>query len=530
MATLPATRASRRPSKMPGRTPGREPLTRFDRRLSLILDHATEVFCVKGYEGASMRDLSRATGMSLAGLYYYFESKERLLFLIQKHTFTTILEKLKSRLESVTDPEERIRIFILNHLEYFVSNQQGLKVLSHEDESLKNGWSSEIKGIKREYYRICLRLMEDLRQKRGLDFNARTAVMSLFGMINWIYTWYNPRIDGNAQALAEQMGDIVLNGIVRGGKRPLKGQKNSTELRHRRGGALIRTRLSQNFADLIKEQSMATLTTTQPATGETTKQLINYRTDAGVAVIEMNDPPANTYTYEMNRQLDEAILRARMDNDVHVIVLTGVGDKFFSAGANIKMLASVDPTFKYYFCLHANETLLRLEHTPKLVIAAINGHCVGGGLEIAMAADLRIARKDAGKIGLPEVNLGVLPGTGGTQRLSRMVGKSKAIELMITGNTFSFEEAQEFGIVNDIFEREGFMENIMEYARQFTPPNKAAKAVGRIKRAVQTGWEIPMESALAVERENQQILFQSEDAKEGLAAYVEKRPAVFKAK
>jgi enoyl-CoA hydratase len=270
-------------------------------------------------------------------------------------------------------------------------------------------------------------------------------------------------------------------------------------------------------------------TTMQPA-AETTKQMVNYRTDAGVAVIEMNDPPANTYTYEMNRQLDEAILKARMDNDVYVIVLTGAGEKFFSAGANIKMLASVDPTFKYYFCLHANEMLLRLEHTPKLVIAAINGHCVGGGLEIAMAADLRIARKDAGKIGLPEVNLGVLPGTGGTQRLSRLVGKSKAIELMISGNTFSFEEAKDFGIINDIFERDGFMDNIMEYARQFTPPNKAAKAVGRIKRAVQTGWEIPMESALAVERENQQILFQSDDAKEGLAAYVEKRPAIFTAK
>ena len=271
-------------------------------------------------------------------------------------------------------------------------------------------------------------------------------------------------------------------------------------------------------------------TTIQPTTADTTKKLINYRKDAGVSVIEMFDPPANTYTYEMNRQLDDAILQARMDNDVHVIVLTGSGDKFFSAGANIKMLASVDPTFKYYFCLHANETLLRLEHTPKLVIAAINGHCVGGGLEIAMAADIRIARKDAGKIGLPEVNLGVLPGTGGTQRLSRLVGKSKAIELMVTGNTFSFEEAKELGIVNDIYERDGFMENVMEYARQFCPPNKAAKAVGRIKRAVQTGWEIPMESALAVERENQQILFQSDDAKEGLAAYVEKRPAIFTAK
>jgi len=271
-------------------------------------------------------------------------------------------------------------------------------------------------------------------------------------------------------------------------------------------------------------------TTVQPASGEATKQLINYQVDAGVAVIELCDPPANTYTYEMNRQLDEAILKARMDNDVYVIVLTGAGDKFFSAGANIKMLVSVDPTFKYYFCLHANETLLRLEHTPKLVIAALNGHCVGGGLEIAMAADIRIARQDAGKIGLPEVNLGVLPGTGGTQRLSRIVGKSKAIELMVTGNTFSFEEAKELGIVNDVYERDNFMANIMEYARQFCPPNKAAKAVGRIKRAVQTGWEIPMESALAVERENQQLLFQSEDAKEGLAAYVEKRPAVFKAK
>ena len=271
-------------------------------------------------------------------------------------------------------------------------------------------------------------------------------------------------------------------------------------------------------------------TTTQPVSAETTKQLINYRTDSGVAVIEMNDPPANTYTYEMMRQLEDAILRARMDNNVYVLLLTGAGDKFFSAGANIKMLSTVDPTFKYYFCLHANETLLRLEHTPKLVIAALNGHTVGGGLEIAMAADIRIARKDAGKIGLPEVNLGVLPGTGGTQRLSRLVGKSKAIELMVTGNTYTFEEALEYGIINDIYDRENFMENIMEYARQFCPPNKAAKAVGRIKRAVQTGWEIPMESALAVERENQQLLFQSEDAKEGLTAYVEKRPATFTAK
>ena len=268
-----------------------------------------------------------------------------------------------------------------------------------------------------------------------------------------------------------------------------------------------------------------------PTVSETAqKSFIDYRTDAGVAIFELSDPPANTYTYEMNRQLDDGILRARMDKDVYVIVLTGAGDKFFSAGANINMLTSVDPTYKYYFCLHANETLLRLENTPKLVIAAINGHCVGGGLEIALAADIRIARKEAGKIGLPEVNLGVLPGTGGTQRLSRVVGKSKAIELMAIGKTFTFSEAKELGIVNDVFEGDNFMPAVLEYARQFCPPNKAALAVGRIKRAVQSGSEIPIESGLALERENQQLLFESDDAKEGLSAYIEKRPAVFTAK
>ncbi len=187
---------------------------RFHRRLGEVLDHATEVFCEKGYEGASMRDLSRASGMSLAGLYHYFGSKERLLYLIQKHTFTTILEKLKIRLAESADPEERIRVFILNHLEYFLANQEGMKVLSHEDEALKNGLGSEIAAIKREYYRICLGLMEALKRERTLDFDARTAVMSLFGMMNWIYTWYNPRVDGAAEGLARRMGDIFLRGVI----------------------------------------------------------------------------------------------------------------------------------------------------------------------------------------------------------------------------------------------------------------------------------------------------------------------------
>jgi len=262
------------------------------------------------------------------------------------------------------------------------------------------------------------------------------------------------------------------------------------------------------------------------------KRVINYGKEGHVAVIEMCDPPANTYTHEMMRQLDEAILDARFDDEVEVIIITGAGEKFFSAGANIGMLNSVTPEFKYYFCLHANETLSRLEQTPKLVIAALNGHCVGGGLEIAMACDIRIARKDAGKIGLPEVALGVLPGTGGTQRLARLVGKARALELMATGRTFSFEQAQDYGMLSDIYEGDvaSFREQILDYANQFTSPNKAPMAVGHIKRSVQTGAEIPLETALALERELQSLLFKSQDAKEGIAAYNEKRRARFSGK
>ena len=263
---------------------------------------------------------------------------------------------------------------------------------------------------------------------------------------------------------------------------------------------------------------------------ETTAKLVNYQKDGGVAIFELADPPANTYTHEMMRELDENILKARFDPGVHVILIRGAGEKFFCAGANIKMLTQSDPYFKYFFCLHANETLNRLEQTPKLVIAAMNGHCVGGGLEIAMAADIRIAKKGAGKIGLPEVALGVLPGTGGTQRLARLVGKSRAIELMTTGTTFDFETAEKYGIVNQVFEGDDFMDQVMEYARQFCPPNKASKAVGRIKRSVTSGIEVSFSESLAIEREMQQQLFQSEDAKEGLNAYIEKRKANFSGK
>jgi enoyl-CoA hydratase/carnithine racemase len=262
----------------------------------------------------------------------------------------------------------------------------------------------------------------------------------------------------------------------------------------------------------------------------TAKELVRYSVEEGVCVLELDDAPANTYSYEMMQQLDAAILRARMEENVHVIVLRGAGEKFFCAGASIPMLTKADPQFKYYFCLHANETLCRLEQTPKLVIAALNGHTVGGGLEVALACDIRIAKKDGGKIGLPEVNLGVLPGTGGTQRLCRVVGNARAIELMATGKTFSFEEALAMGLVQHIFSAETFWTEVLAYAKQFTPPNKASRAVGRIKRAVVTGSEMGFGEALGLERELQQLLFTGEDAKEGLSAYLEKRPPQFKGK
>jgi enoyl-CoA hydratase len=261
--------------------------------------------------------------------------------------------------------------------------------------------------------------------------------------------------------------------------------------------------------------------------------LVNYATDKGVALLQLNDPPVNAYTHEMFRELDACILEARFDNDVHVVVITGYGDKYFCAGANINMLREADTTFKYYFCLHANETLSRLEATPKLCIAAINGHAVGGGLEVALACDLRVAREGQFQIGLPEINLGVLPGTGGTQRLSRLLGRSRAIEMIAEGTTLTVDQARASGLVNKAWTaetHESFMRQVMDYAHTFTPPSKAAMAVGHMKRAVQSGSEMSLEQGLALERELQAALFASSDAKEGMTAFTQKRKPSFRGK
>jgi enoyl-CoA hydratase len=258
--------------------------------------------------------------------------------------------------------------------------------------------------------------------------------------------------------------------------------------------------------------------------------LVEYRVQDGIAVLEMTNPPANAYTLDTLKELDQAIIRSRFDSNVHVIVLRGAGDKFFSAGADINMLSKESNDFRNLFALYGHETLMRLENTPKLVVAAINGHCVGGGLEIAMACDLRIARKNAGRLGLAEVNLGVIPGMGGTQRLARLVGKSRAMELTATGRMISFEEALEFDLINELLEGEDFFEQVLDYTRQFVTPNKPSKAVGLIKRAIQTGSEISLPDALAFERELLAQAFASEDAAEGLSAYQAKRIPKFQGK
>lgn len=259
--------------------------------------------------------------------------------------------------------------------------------------------------------------------------------------------------------------------------------------------------------------------------------LVNYMTEKGVAVVTLNDPPANAYSYETLKELDSAILEARFDNDVHVVVLTGHGDRFFSAGANLDVLREADATFKYYFGLYAQETLARLEQTPKLCIAALNGHALGGGLEIALACDLRIARAGDGQLGLGDVGMGLMPAAGGAQRLARLIGKSRAIEMLVEGEKLGVDRAAELGLVNKVWEAasaEEFRRNVIAYGQSFCPPQGAAFAVGRIKRAVQTGSEMGQAEGVSFEHELQAALVSSADGKEGLAAHADKRKPTFR--
>jgi enoyl-CoA hydratase/carnithine racemase len=249
-----------------------------------------------------------------------------------------------------------------------------------------------------------------------------------------------------------------------------------------------------------------------------------------VAIAQLNKPKANTYDADLMKDLGKVIDEVRFSEDVDVCVFTSALDGVWSAGADINLLATSTPEYKAMFCLNCQETLNKMEVTPKPFIAAIDGHCVGGGLEIAMATDLRFISDGPWKIGLPEVTLGVLPGTGGTQRLPRLVGKSRAIDLMVTGRMLTPKEALEWGIVNRVFPRDKFLEETLAYAENLTYPHHSARAVGAIKRSVIEGLETSMHEGLSLERELQNRLFSMADAKEGFQAFLEKRKPTFKGK
>jgi enoyl-CoA hydratase len=255
-------------------------------------------------------------------------------------------------------------------------------------------------------------------------------------------------------------------------------------------------------------------------------KFVKTRIEHDVGYIEIAKGKANTYDIHMMRELDGAIEELRFEEQARVIVLTSGLPGFFSAGADIEMLKGSQPDFKAMFCLHCQETLNKFASTPKVVIAAINGHCVGGGLEIALSTDLRMMAKDSGKIGLPEVTLGVLPGTGGTQRLPRLIGTARALDMMITGKLLTPEEALAIGLVNYVYPKESFAKDVAQYAEALA--HGPSRAISLIKRSVLEGVEEPLTAGLALERELQNRLFVTEDAKEGLAAFVEKRKPAFK--
>jgi enoyl-CoA hydratase/carnithine racemase len=247
----------------------------------------------------------------------------------------------------------------------------------------------------------------------------------------------------------------------------------------------------------------------------------------GVAVIHLNRPPANSYNRAFLDDLNAAVDEIRWDGDLHgAVLVSDLAPRFFSAGADIGNFKTSTHEQRVMTVLHAQEILLKIERTPKIFVAAISGHALGGGLEIALACDLRFAAEGEYRIGLPEVTLGLLPGNGGTQRLSRLVGRTRALDMMITNQQVNAARALELGLVDRVFPADRLVDETVEYVAKLA--KGPTLAIGNIKIATRLGADLPLEGALALEREAVWRLFMSEDAAEGLAAFGEKRPPVWK--
>ncbi len=192
-----------------------EPLSRYDQKLVHVLKTSAAVFADKGYHSTSMRDISRATKMSLSGLYYYFKSKEELLFLIQDYCFSTVIDDCRRLLEGVDDPIRRLKLLIENHLNYFVNNMNEMKVLSHEANSISRDMFRKVNNKKRQYVELVMNLLGEIaRENRVEGVDIRVATFSLFGMMNWIYNWYDPRKDVDVAGLSQNMTRLFLSGFL----------------------------------------------------------------------------------------------------------------------------------------------------------------------------------------------------------------------------------------------------------------------------------------------------------------------------
>jgi enoyl-CoA hydratase/carnithine racemase len=259
----------------------------------------------------------------------------------------------------------------------------------------------------------------------------------------------------------------------------------------------------------------------------TTSKVVSVtREDSGVALIHLNRPPANSYDRGLIDALNAAIDEIRFDESIGAAVLTSDLPKFFSAGADINMFRTVSSKARAMTILHMHEVLLKMEHTPKVFIAAIAGHCLGGGLEIALATDFRFAAEGEYRLGVPEVTLGLLPGNGGTQRLPRLIGRQKAMELLLTGKPLDPKAAAALGIVDRLVAPDRLLPEAVAFAS--TLAAGPTVAIGEIKLAAKQGLEMPLESALALERGGIFRLFETADAKEGLSAFAEKRKPSWK--
>lgn len=240
-----------------------------------------------------------------------------------------------------------------------------------------------------------------------------------------------------------------------------------------------------------------------------------------VAAITLNKPPANSYDLEFMQEFAQAVDDA-IASDARVVVVRSASEKFFSAGADVKRFLEGDVDANLEMIRTSQAAFARIADAPQVFIAHIAGHALGGGLEIALGCDLRVATAGGYKLGTPEVSLGLLPGNGGTQRLTRMVGTSRAMDLLLTGKTFSVEQAHQWGLIAEVFEDDA---QAQAYAERFA--SGPALALRNIKRCVYEGGQLPLDQGLELEGRLVGELFRSRDGNEGLTAFVEKRTPTF---